>query len=406
MDRVILHSDLNNFYASVECLYRPELSGKPVAVCGNPETRHGIVLAKNQIAKGFGIKTGETIWMAKRKCPELVLVPPNFDRYLKYSKLAKDIYCEYTDRTESFGIDEAWLDVGGSANLFGDGISIADTIRERIRSELGVTVSVGVSFNKIFAKLASDMKKPDATTVITRENYREKVWPLMVCDMLYVGPATTAKLRRMMIFTIEDLAKANEGYLQRNLGKSGPMLHRFANGQDTDSVKANGDEGIIKSVGNSTTTPKDLKTAEEVRAVFQKLADTVATRLRRHGLKCTAVQISMRDNSLISCERQAKLDRPSFVSGELLQKAMEIFLSKYRFSAPLRSVGLRAIALVPEDEPVQLSLFDPPMLGENGENVERAMDDLRRRFGRSIIKRGGESTELFNQPVCVLPSSR
>ncbi len=400
MDRVILHSDLNNFYASVECRYRPELAGRAVAVCGNPETRHGIVLAKNQLAKRFGVKTGETIWMAKRKCPELVTVSPNFDRYIKYSKLAKEIYGHYTDRTESFGIDEAWLDVSGSTDLFGDGVVIADKIRRQIRTELGVTVSVGVSYNKIFAKLGSDMKKPDATTVITRENYREKVWPLAVSELLYVGPATTAKLRRMMIFTIGDLAMANEAYVRRVLGKNGLMLHHFANGQDTDRVRANGDEGMIKSVGNSTTTPKDLKTVEEVRAVFQKLADTVATRLRKHELKCTAVQISLRDNSFISCERQAKLDRPSFVSTELVDKAMEIFCTKYRFGAPLRSVGLRGIGLVPQDEPIQLSLFDPPEL--YGERVEQTMDDLRRRFGKGCVQRGTTVSDCSKQALGVL----
>ncbi len=190
MERTILHSDLNAFYASVECFCNPKIRHLPVAVGGDAEARHGIVLAKNNLAKSFGIITGETIWNAKQKCNDLVVVPANFERYLKFSRLVREIYAEYTDQMEAFGIDESWLDVTGSLYLFGSGKRIADEIRHRVYMELGLTVSIGVSFNKIFAKLGSDIKKPNATTVITRDNYRAVVWGLPASDLLYVGRST------------------------------------------------------------------------------------------------------------------------------------------------------------------------------------------------------------------------
>lgn len=208
-DRTILHCDMNNFYASVECLYNPALRGKPVAVGGDVEARHGIILAKNYEAKKYGVQTGEALWQAKQKCPGLTIVPPSFEKYLRFSRLAREIYGCYTDRIESFGLDECWLDLTGSERLFGGGKAVADKLRERIKFELGVTISVGVSHNKIFAKLGSDMKKPDATTVITRENYKDVVWPLPVSDLLFVGPATTRKLARYGIHTIGQLAQAD-----------------------------------------------------------------------------------------------------------------------------------------------------------------------------------------------------
>ena len=265
MERIILHSDLNNFYASVECLYHPELREKPVAVCGDPELRHGIVLAKNQLAKGCGIKTGEVLWQARQKCPELVLVPPSYERYLSYSAMAKEIYQEYTDQVESFGLDECWLDVTGSTALFGGGCTLADRIRERIRRELGVTASVGVSFNKVFAKLGSDLRKPDATTAISPRDFREKIWPLPVQTLLYVGRATQNKLQRYGIRTIGELARADRGMLQFAFGKNGLMLWAFANGLDTSPVSNIGAKSLIKSIGNSTTTPRDLLSDGEVR---------------------------------------------------------------------------------------------------------------------------------------------
>lgn len=258
MHRVILHADLNKFYASVECLHRPELRDKSVVVGGDPTLRHGIVLAKNYPAKKFGIKTGEVLWQAHKKCPNLIAVPPNYSLYHRFSRMAREIYLDYTDQIEPFGIDEAWLDVTDSVGLYGDGQKIADEIRKRIKFQMGITASVGVSFNKIFAKLGSDMKKPDATTVITPENFRQLVWPLPAADLLYVGRATEAKLKRYMIRTIGDIANTSSYFLHFLLGKWGDVLWSFANGEDNSPVAPFWDEGIIKSIGNSTTTPRDL----------------------------------------------------------------------------------------------------------------------------------------------------
>lgn len=304
MERVILHSDLNNFYASVECLDDPALDGKPVAVCGDPELRHGIVLAKNQLAKGFGVTTGQAIWQAKQQCRGLVIVPPHYDRYLELSKAVREIYVSYTDRVEPFGLDECWLDVGGSASLFGDGSAIADEIRARVRRELGLTVSVGVSFNKVFAKLGSDYKKPDATTVITRTNYQEVVWALPVSDLLYVGPATTKKLGRYGIRTIGDLARTSVEFPHTVLGKVGVMLWRFANGLDTSGVSTYYAVPPVKTIGNSTTAPRDLVSDDDIKITLYALCESVGARLREQRSLCGTVQLGVRDSALIGYERQ------------------------------------------------------------------------------------------------------
>lgn len=388
MERTILHSDLNNFYASVECLYNPKIREFPVAVCGDQEARHGIVLAKNQIAKKLGVTTGEAIWQAKMKCPDLITVPANFSLYLKISKLAKAIYKEYTDQTESFGIDESWLDVTGSLGLFGNGEEIANTIRKRIFQELGITASVGVSFNKIFAKLGSDMKKPDATTVITKENYKEKIWGLPVEDLLYVGRSTQNKLNKVGIFTIGDLAKSDMDFIHRRLGKWGVVLHRFANGQDCSPISSNGEEAYIKTVGNSMTAPRDLKTREDIKKVIYLLSDSVAARLRSYKLKCSTVQISIRDNALFSCERQARLSLPSYITSEIAEKALEIFDAKYEMRTPIRSLGVRGSGLVPEHTALQLSFFYDIAKREKQEAMEQAIDKIRGRFGYHAIRQG------------------
>ncbi|SDF29542.1 DNA polymerase IV [Sporolituus thermophilus] len=385
MDRVILHVDLNNFYASVECLYRPELRDKPVAVCGDAEARHGIVLAKNYPAKAYGVKTGDVIWEAKQKCPGLVTVPADFGKYLRFSRLARAIYGDYTDQIESFGIDEAWLDVTGSVGLFGDGEAIAAAIRRRLREELGITASVGVSWNKVFAKLGSDRQKPDATTVITRENFREIVWPLPVEELLYVGRSTRRKLANRAIFTIGDLARRDAMDLRRLLGVWGETLWSFANGLDTSPVRHSGEESIVKSIGNSTTTVRDLVNIEDVKLIVYVLAESVAARLRRHGLKCTIVAISVRNTELYSFERQSKLGSPTFVAGDIAHKAVELFTANYRWEKPVRSLGVRAAGLVTASGNVQLDLFGPNKT--KVENLERAIDAIRRRFGHYSIQR-------------------
>jgi DNA polymerase-4 len=387
MQRVILHSDMNNFYASVECLYNPSLRDKPVAVGGDPEQRHGIVLAKNYIAKRYGVKTGEALWEARQKCPDIIFVPPHFDRYLRFSKMAKEIYSEYTDKIEPFGLDESWLDVTGSQNLFGSGKAIADEIRNRIKTELGVTVSIGVSYNKIFAKLGSDMKKPDATTEISPENFCEKVWPLPVGELLYVGPATLKKLRHYGIYTIGDLARCDTKYLEYWFGKNGIMLWQFANGLDTSPVSNICAKSLIKSVGNSTTTPKDLVCDDDVKITLYLLSESVAARLREYKLICQTVQIYVRDSKLFSFERQTKLIEPVCVSQEIAETAFRLFKESVKGPYAIRSIGVRACDLL-MDHNRQMSLLPESMRLQKQEELETAVDSIRRRFGHFSIQRG------------------
>lgn len=385
MERTILHVDLNNFYASVECLYNPAIRNKPVAVCGDVEARHGIVLAKNYPAKVLGIKTGEAIWQAKQKARDLIVVPPDFRKYLRFSRLARGIYADYTDQIEPFGIDEAWLDVTGSTLLFGGGEAIANDIRRRIREELGLTVSVGVSYNKVYAKLGSDLRKPDATTVISRANYRNVVWPLPIGELLYVGHSTCNKLRSRAIYTIGDLARRDPADLRRLLGVWGETLYVFANGLDPSAVRKTGEETVIKSIGNSTTASRDLLDAEDVQMVIYVLSDSVAARLREQGLKCTGVSIYVRDNQLSACERQRRLSQPTHLSSDIADQAIQIFGQNYTWQRPIRSVGVRGFGLVTADQHVQLDLF-----GEDKVKLERlefTVDRLRRRFGHGIIGR-------------------
>ncbi|MCE5286692.1 MAG: DNA polymerase IV [Pelosinus sp.] len=385
MKRTILHADLNNFYANVECLYHPELRDKPVAVCGDIEARHGIVLTKNYPAKAFGVKTGDVIWEAKLKCPGLVTVPADFKKYLRFSRLARRIYADYTDQIEPFGIDEAFLDVTNSIQLFGSGFDIADTIRRRFREELGLTASVGVSFNKIFAKLGSDMKKPDATTIITEDTFKERIWPLPVGDLLYVGRSTCRKLQSRAIFTIGERANRDVNDLRLLLGVWGETLWCFANGLDSAPVRHAGEESVIKSVGNSTTTCRDLVNIDDVKLIVYVLAESVAARLRKHGLKCTTVAINVRNTELLSFERQGKLQIPSYVSADIAQKAMDLFRTNYLWDKAIRSIGVRGAGLVTADGHFQLDLFDCSRIER--EELEKAIDGIRKRFGNYSIQR-------------------
>ncbi len=397
MERVILHSDMNGFYASVECLYNPDIRDKPVAVGGNAEQRHGIILAKNELAKKYQVKTGEALWQARQKCPGLVIVPPNYKRYLEFARLSRAIYNTYTDRVEPFGLDEAWLDVGGSIQLFGSGESIANDIRRRIYSELGITASVGVSFNKIFAKLGSDIKKPDATTVITRENFRETVWPLPVEDLLYVGPATKRKLNNYGILTIGDLAGTECDVVRGWLGKIGVMLWRYANGEDSSTVSvfdASREDGI-KSIGNSTTTPRDLVTVDDVKITVWLLAESVAARLRKHRMMCRTLQLHLRDNKLFTFERQCALRTATQLASEIAEAGMELFVrhcpgfgQPEGTQLPLRSVGVRACDLLRENEFEQLSMFPEEIRRQKHMAIERTMDDIHRRYGDKSVVRG------------------
>ena len=393
MERIILHSDMNNFYASVECLYHPALRGNPVAVAGDPEARHGIVLAKNYPAKACGVQTGDPLWMARQKCPDIVFTPPHYDRYMQFSTAAREIYSEYTDQVEPYGLDECWLDVTGSIALFGDGRAIADELRRRIRQELGVTASVGVSYNKIFAKLGSDMKKPDATTVITSERFKEIVWPLPVSDLLYVGRATHAKLKRYCIKTIGDLAAADQRFLQRLLGQNGMMLWCFANGLDTSPVSNIGAKSLIHSIGNSTTAPRDLVTDEDIKITLYVLCESVSARMREYDFVCDTVQLGVRDNELQSYERQGKLPYPNRTAKALFEKAFELYKRNHLSGKPVRSLSVRACRLsVQENE--QLSLLPDVAAIQKQEELESAVDALRNRFGHFSVQRGLLLTDL------------
>lgn len=385
MSRIILHSDCNCFYASVECALNPALKGKPVAVSGNPEKRHGIILAKSEEAKKFGVKTGEAIWQAKKKCPQLITLPPNFSKYVEYSKSVKEIYYKYTDMVESFGLDEAWLDVTGSTRLFGNGYETAQKIRSRIKKELDITVSIGVSYNKIFAKLGSDYKKPDAVTLINKSNYKHMVWSLPAEDLLYVGSATKKKLNSLGIFTIGQIANTPVDILKKNLGKWGQMLHSFANGNDTSTVALYGETSPVKSIGNSTTSPRDLKDITDVKIIMGVLADSVARRMREQGLSCMLVSITVRDNSLCSFTRQKKLLSYTDITSEILSTGLALFKESYSWKKPIRSLGLSVSELTCKDSGTQLSLFEDNKKRLRQESLDKTTDALKNRFGNFII---------------------
>ncbi|HEX2938611.1 MAG TPA: DNA polymerase IV [Ruminiclostridium sp.] len=387
MERVILHCDMNSFYASIECLYHPELRDKPVAVCGDAEQRHGIILTKNQIAKKFGVSTGEAIWQAKRKCPELVTLNARYDLYMRFSKAARKIYERYTDRVESFGLDECWLDISGIANFDGNGEKAAHELRNIIKNELGITASVGVSWNKIFAKLGSDLKKPDAVTVISKDNFKDKIFNLPAADLLYVGRATTKKLSHYGIHTIGAIAQSDRGFLRNLLGKWGEMLWAFANGLDVSPVAPSSQADCVKSIGNSMTTFRDIENPEEAWKVFTALSESVAARLREHGMRASTVQISVRDNELSWFERQAKLERPCCTAWELSGAAMSLFSKSYNFQKPLRSLGVRACDLSDGENGIQLNFFENTQQIKRREKLESSVDVIRARFGSSSIVR-------------------
>ena len=385
LDRVILHADLNSFFASVECLNHPEWKTVPMAVAGDEEKRHGIILAKNEPAKKFGIKTAEPIWQAKKKCPGLITAAPHYGQYVNYSKAVKDVYQRYTDQVESFGLDESWLDVTGSVS--GGGKDFADFLRKTVRGETGLTISVGVSWNKIFAKLGSDLKKPDATTVISRQNYKKTVWPLPASDLLFVGRATNSVLEKYGVHTIGDIAALSPEFLQNILGKFGRELWTYANGLDVSPVARITDQEEIKSVGNSMTAAKDIPSAGEAKKIVFLLSESVSQRLRKHGLKCRNVQITLKDRNFHEIERQGRLVTPSCVTGEIAEKAMELLTGNYNFRIPLRLIGVRACGLTNSEEGEQLKWFDDPEKHERMEKLEQSIDGIRDKFGKNAIRR-------------------
>lgn len=392
-ERAILHSDLNCFYASVETMLDPTLRGKAVAVCGSTEERHGIVLAKSEKAKKAGVKTGMVAWEAERLCRDLIFVPPQYDQYLKYSKLTRAIYQRYTDLVEPYGMDECWLDITGSER-FGSPMEIAEKIRCSVKEELGLTVSIGVSFNKIFAKLGSDMKKPDAITEITKENYMEKVWPLHCSELLYCGPATTKKLESRGIHTIGDIAAADPEYLKRFLGVNGVALWTYAAGLDQSRVMPNEYEAPIKSIGHGITCVADLVNNDEVFRVMLELSQDVGHRLRVHKLAATGVQVWIRGDDLFGVQFQTKLPVKTQLPSEICDAGFDLFRKRYPWGTKVRAVCIRATGLVSKEAPEQLSLFDDAAKRRKREKLQDAVEVLRGRFGKGAVTYATLLTDL------------
>ncbi len=385
MDRIILHSDCNNFFASCECATRPEYKNVPLAVSGDRESRHGIILAKNEIAKSYGVKTAEPIWQAKQKCPNLVTVPPHHKLYEEYSEKINKIYVDYTDQVERFSIDESWLDVTGSTKLFGDGKTIADTIRERVKRELGISVSIGVSFNKIFAKFGSDYKKPDATTVISRENFKEILYPMPVSAMIFAGKKTCQELLKCNIKTIGDLANADSSLLAKKLGKQAEMLVRYARGEDDEPVGHFYDEREIKSIGKGMTFSRNLLGRDDIAKGVMTLSDNIAHQMREKNIKCNTVSVHIKDTGLKTISRQKTLETPTYLTKDIYKVAMEIIEENWKSEEPIRMITVTGSNFDNGDFGGQVNLFDLSFKDEKREKLELAIDKLRDRYGKGSV---------------------
>lgn len=385
-ERTILHSDLNCFFASVECMLDPSLKGKPMAVCGSADNRHGIVLAKSEEAKKCGVTTGEVIWQAKQKCPGLIISGAHYDQYVKYSQMVREIYSSMTDRIEPFGIDEAWLDLTLS-HTPEEGKEEAEKLRHSIKSELGLTVSVGVSFNKVFAKLCSDLKKPDAVTFVPKKDFQKRLWGLPASDLLFVGKATAHKLASSGILTIGDLAKTPDSFLFYLLGKSGPVLGKYARGEDDSEVAKEGWKAPIKSIGHGTTSVHDVYTEDRIAVFFRDLSLVVGRRLREEHFLARRIQITVKDNTLAAWEFQTLLPQPTQTASELAGAAFHLFQKVYDLKTrlPIRMLAIRAIDLIPENSSFQTDLFSNQDQRERYLKSEIAADELRQRFGDRIL---------------------
>ena len=388
LDRVILHCDCNSFYASVELLDHPNLKDLPVAVGGDSESRHGIILAKNEAAKKYDVQTAETIWSAKKKCPSLIILKPHHEKYYETYLKINDIYKRYTDLVEPFSIDESWLDVTASTMLFGDGKTIADRIRGEVKEELGITISVGVSYNKIFAKLGSDMKKPDATTVITREDYENIVKTLPASDMIFVGRNTAKELNILGIKTIGDLANADEKLLVDKFGKFGKTLSIYARGEDDSPVASIYDKNQVKSVGNGMTFKRNLQNISDVEKGIISLSETVANRMREKKVKCTTIQVTIKDEKFNTISRQKKLNNPTHTAKEIAAVAVGIVKDNWNFNRAIRALTVTGANLVSEDFEEQVSLFKEKdeEYFEKYLKVEKVVDELKKKYGDDSIK--------------------
>lgn len=389
MDRTILHCDMNGFYASVELLTLPKLKGKPMAVCGNPENRHGIILAKSEEAKAFGIVTAETVWQARKKCPELILVRPHHEKYSSYSNQINEIYSRFTDMVEPFSIDESWLDVTGSTKLFGTGKEIGDKIRNTVKTELGLTLSVGVSYNKVFAKMGSEYKKPDATTVISRDNYKEILWPLPIGELFFVGSVTEDKLKKAGLKTIGALAASNRQMVISMLGKQGALIHDYANGIDNSPVCLSCERQKIKSVGNGMTFKRDLTGTEDIKTAILALSDTVAGRLRKYEMKCYGVKVDIKDPMFRTISRQKQIPAATNLADEIACAALELIHGSWKRGEPIRMLTVTGIGLTQEQEEEQLSIFSMKQKDRvKSEKMERTLDTIRQKYGGSAITFG------------------
>lgn len=390
MDRTVLHCDCNGFYASVACIKRPFLNKVPMAVCGDPDSRHGIILAKNEIAKQYGVITAETVWQARKKCPDLVLVSPDREEYQYYSKMVNQVYLEYTDMVEPFGIDESWMDVTGSRMLFGDGVTIANELRQRIQKEIGLTISVGVSFNKIFAKLGSDYKKPNATTLISRDNYKQIVWPLPVSNLLYIGKSANSVLRNMRIRTIGELAQADKSKLNRHLGKLGESIWEYANGLEDSPVRRYSELQEIKSVGNGMTFRRNLDGLDDIKIGVYSLCDTVAARLRKYGLKCSGIQVQIKDPQFHVTSRQTVLPYSTCLARELSEAALRLIVDEWDLSVPIRMLTITGIYLKDDNSEEQTDFFyqETHKKEKKQTRLETAMDSIRGKYGKGAIQLG------------------
>lgn len=382
-DRVILHCDLNNFYASAECVSHAEWKNVPLAVCGDPSTRHGVVLAKNEIAKKAGIRTGDVIWQAKQKAPDLIVVPPHFELYSEYSKQMFELYTDFTDMVEPFGADECWLDVTGSQKLFGDGRAIADKIRERVKKESGLTCSVGVSFNKVFAKLGSDLKKPDATTVITRDDFKQKLWGLKADEMLMIGHKTYDKLLKLNIVTIGDLARADSRMLKSNFGINGLKMKASALGEDTEPVREAVKSREIKSIGHGMTAVRDIETISDARDLIFYLSEKVAARMRKQGVRGSLVSVGMRDCALFSIVRQRPLPVPTFSSDEIAEAALQVFSDNWN-GDPMRTITVAMSKLEGSDAPKQMSFLTDVGRNDKLEKLDETLDRITKKYGHVV----------------------
>lgn len=405
MERIIVHSDLNNFYASVERLLNPSLSGVPIAVCGNKEERRGIVLAKSEEAKKCGVKTGDTVWQAEKKCPSIVVVPPHFDLYIDYSKKVRAVYAKYTDLIENYGIDECWLDLSSSTLLFpeyggekyvlsggekhySEGFlrHLGDCIRCEVKSEIGITVSCGVSFNKVFAKLGSDIKKPDGTTVISKVGYKTFLYGLPVEDLLFVGGATKNKLKDMGIDTIGKLASADDDKIFRTFGKFGVTLLKNARGEDEDPVRHMDDKREMKSIGNSCTYPEDITRPERVKRLLYVLSESVSARLRESGQGLAdTVHLWVRDSGLKDFSAQKKV-RHTALCSEIARHAYDLFIKNFRPPFKIRALGVTVSGF--DNGRSQLTFDETGGRYTKMEAAERCVDEIRKKHGYDKVQRG------------------